>query len=65
MENLPDFLAGCGRLLSQIDSLKLPIVRTIIAEYTDAGPGVGISNTAVRFRYVKSKTLVFYFMLKS
>lgn len=46
-------LNSCKELLHIIDSMHLPPVKTVIAEYTDAGTGVGISNNAVRFRYVQ------------
>lgn len=47
----------CGKLLHSIDSMHLPPLRTVIAEYTDAGPSVGISNNAVRFRCVEKYKL--------
>lgn len=37
----------CQHVMQTIDLLCLPEVKPIICEYTDAGPGVGISNTAV------------------
>jgi hypothetical protein len=41
---------GCQSLLTKIQALDLPACKTIIAELTDAGPGVGISNFEVQFR---------------
>lgn len=43
----------CQHVMQTIDLLCLPEVKPIICEYTDAGPGVGISNTAVRFRFAE------------
>jgi hypothetical protein len=50
---IPSLLKSCEELLHNIDSMNLPPLKTVIAEYTDAGPGVGINNNAVRFRCVK------------
>lgn len=40
----------CGILLYLFKSFNLSEVKPVIAEYTDAGPGVGVSNLEVRFR---------------
>ncbi|XP_070570891.1 uncharacterized protein [Ptychodera flava] len=40
----------CNDILETLNDLELPPVRCHWADLTDAGPGVGISNTEVRFR---------------
>lgn len=40
----------CNIILDLLVTFKLPEVKPVIAEYTDAGPGVGVSNLEVRFR---------------
>jgi hypothetical protein len=46
-------IRNCGTLLDKIDSLNLPSVNPVIAEYTDTGPCVGVNNLAVRFRFAE------------
>ncbi|XP_070539440.1 uncharacterized protein [Ptychodera flava] len=43
-------ISQCDTLLSKITEMRLPPVRPIVCELTDAGPGVGIRNHDVRFR---------------
>lgn len=50
IDNIPRLIVNCKDLLNLIDSLNLPPIKSVVGEYTDGGPGVGISNTAVRFR---------------
>ena len=43
-------LQKCKNLLDLLKSLDLPFVRPRWAEFTDAGPGVGVNNSEVSFR---------------
>ena len=47
---MEDLLSGCSQYLSKIDCLNPPRRCCSILKTTDAGPGVGITNTEVRFR---------------
>ena len=47
---MEDLLSECSQYLSKIDSLYPPRMFCSILKTTDAGPGVGITNTEVRFR---------------
>jgi hypothetical protein len=40
----------CSSILGNIKRLQLPNLRPRVAHFTDAGPGVGVSNVAVKFR---------------
>lgn len=40
----------CNNVIAACDGLKLPDVKSIIGELTDAGPGVGTSNYEVQIR---------------
>lgn len=48
-----NILKHCKEIIALVDMNNLPPVKSIISEYTDAGPGVGISNLAVKFRYAE------------
>ena len=41
----------CQEFICFVSDLKLPLVRSELTGLTDAGPGVGVSNLEVRFRY--------------
>lgn len=43
----------CDQIINLIDSMNTPQIKPIISEYTDGGPGVGVSNIAVRFRFAE------------
>ena len=46
-------LRRCEELESKSSAFHFHNVRPIVAEYTDAGPGIGISNIAVKFRFAE------------
>ena len=49
-DTMEDLLSECSRYLRKIDCLNLPRTCCSILKTTDAGPGVGITNTEVRFK---------------
>ena len=52
-EVLPIFLLlkeNTSQIIDLVDELNLPLLKSVITELTDAGPGVGVSNYEVRFR---------------
>jgi len=49
-EKREDLLSECSQYLSKTDCLNPPRMCCSILKTTDAGPGVGITNTEVRFR---------------
>lgn len=49
-ETMEDLLSECSRYLRKIDCLNPPRTCCSILKTTDAGPGVGITNTEVHFR---------------
>ena len=55
--NLPDMYENISGVLSQvinkINLIELPLVKPVITEETDAGPGVGVSNMEVKFRFTE------------
>ena len=46
-------LTSCQKALEHIKSINLPTVRSDVLKLTDAGLGVGCSNTEVKFRDVE------------
>ena len=50
-------LKHCHIVLNTCKMLHLPHMKKIIAEFTDAGPGVGVSNYEVSFRMVEMSRL--------
>jgi hypothetical protein len=47
----------CSELLSKMKSLELTPLSCNVLKTTDAGPGVGVSNTEVRFRDIEIATI--------
>ena len=47
---MDELLNSCKRYLRKLDHLQIPALCCSILKATDAGPGVGVSNTEVRFR---------------
>ena len=52
-EKLENISKNCFDILLKIEKLQLPKMCCNILKATDAGPGVGVSNTEVRFRDVE------------
>ena len=52
-EKLENISKDCFDILLRIEKLQLPKMCCNILKATDAGPGVGVSNTEVRFRDVE------------
>jgi hypothetical protein len=50
-------LHKCHSITVLCDNLNLPPLRSIIGEFTDAGPGVGVSNFEVSFRMAELSRL--------
>ena len=47
---MEELLNACKQYLRKLDHLQIPAFCCSILKATDAGPGVGVSNTEVRFR---------------
>ena len=45
--------ALCHDILNKIVEYELPIFCPIVSELTDAGPGVGVTNFEVKFRFAE------------
>ena len=48
-----DILSDCQQYLNGLDHLRCPKICCNILKSNDAGPGVGVSNTEVRFKDVE------------
>ena len=51
-DSLRQILGVCYQVLGEISPIR-PKIKPFIAEYTDAGPGVGVSNLQVCFRFAE------------
>ncbi|CAG2257868.1 unnamed protein product [Mytilus edulis] len=51
--NLKTLRDQCEEIIRSIDSMNIYPVKPVISEYTDGGPGVGVNNTAVKFRFAE------------
>ena len=49
-DSFEELQSQAGKVLNQLNSLKLPPVKPRWAEFTDAGPGVGVNNVEVKIR---------------
>ena len=50
MECNKEVLQNCEQYLTKLDRLRYPKFCCSILKATDAGPGVGVTNTEIRFR---------------
>ena len=53
IEKYSPIIDSAKELLALIDKLQLPSFCPIVSELTDAGPGVGVNNTEVKFRFAE------------
>ena len=53
LQTLDELLVKCKAVMEHIDGLHLPPTRPFTLEFTDAGPGVGVSNYEVQFREIE------------
>ena len=52
-EKFIDLSSLCKGVLKLVEDMEPFPVRPVIAEYTDAGPGVGVKNLEVRARFAE------------
>ena len=53
IEKYSPIIDSAKELLALIDKLQLPSFCPIVSELTDAGPGVGVNNNEVKFRFAE------------